>query len=64
MEAALSEGRDDADVDKMLMEALFLLEHRQEHLAAALVGQALTWLRWQDEIGLELRPDGKPHASQ
>jgi hypothetical protein len=25
MEAALSEGRDDADVDKMLMEALFCL---------------------------------------
>lgn len=48
-EAALSDGHDNADVDKILMDALSLLDLRQEHLAAALVGQALTWLRWQDE---------------
>lgn len=45
----MSESLDNTDVEKMLSDVLSALDLRQEHLAAALVGQALTWLRWPDE---------------
>ena len=45
----MNQSHDNADVDKILSEVLFVLDVRQEYLAAALIGQALTWLRWPDE---------------
>lgn len=49
----MSECHDNADIDKILSDVLSVLDLRQEHLAAALVGQALTWLRWPDEPNAE-----------